>query len=127
MKRGVGDDPFADEEAETPEPDSDMSSPTEVSPENSLTDAIVEAIEAIESGDENKNISLRDREMKALLLALDENQAAREDLASALGLESDVPRSAIIRTLLRKGLQAEAPAIHEDLATAMGKYARESI
>lgn len=130
MKRGVGDDPFADESDTAPTTDaSDESEPTTapVADDDELADSILAALDAIETGEENKNISLRDREAKALLLSLEDRQNQRQELASTLDLGEDATQSDIVRGLIRAGLKTTAPAVHEELATAIGEYARDAV
>lgn len=149
MKRGVGDDPFADDvtddvKDESPDDVEEVapaqddvasaqsaSEQTDSAPEQtgeySFSAGVVDAIEAIEAGEENKNISIRDRDMKALLLALEGNYEARFNVTDALDLDEEAPRSDIVRGLLRVGLAEAAPAVQEELGEAIAEHARDSL
>ena len=139
MKRGVGDDPFADDVSDDVTDESqdtvmDDSQPTSVEAssrdggdEFSFSGDVAGALETIETGEASTNISVRDRDMKALLLALEENYEARYNVTDALDLEEDAPRSDIVRKLLREGLQEAAPVVHEELGEGVAKHARDSL
>lgn len=134
MKKGVGDDPFSDEESgdsveETEETQPEMSQSAQIhpEPEESTVEKIVEAFEEIEAGQESKGVSFRDTSIKALLLALEEDETARTDLLDDLDLPESADRSDIVRTLIRAGLESESPETYELLAEAGAKHARDSV
>lgn len=134
MKKGVGDDPFSDqepgdsvEETKETQPDMSQSAQIEPEPEETTVEKIVEAFEEIEAGRESKGVSFRDTSMKALLVALEQDETTRNALLGDLDLSPDADRSEIVRTLIRAGLESEASGTYELLAEARAEHARDGV
>ncbi|MCG1004870.1 MULTISPECIES: hypothetical protein [Halobacterium] len=95
-------------------------------------EAIKDALLAIEEGGSPENINIRDKELKALLVGLDEAgdlDAVALELALELDDEDadteDVYQSDVARLLMRVGLRAALPSILEDAREAEKKKAVE--
>ncbi|MDL0119142.1 hypothetical protein PNQ29_05255 [Halobacterium salinarum] len=94
-----------------------------------LVDDIIDALDAIENGDQRKTIALRDQSAAALLTALMENPERSKQVGDELreALDRDVDdeydRSEIVRLALRVGLQHASPDVVEDLQAAHQEHA----
>lgn len=99
-----------------------------------LVEDLVDALAAIDSGEQAKTFAARDDSVTALLTTLDDRE---EDLAEvgtalqeALGREVDrsaLDRSEIVRLAVRLGLREAAPEYLDRLAEASGEYARRNV
>jgi hypothetical protein len=88
------------------------------------TEAIKNALLAIEAGDSPENINVRDARLKALLVGLEEAGELSE-VAATLGEvldtdtdTSDVTQSDVARLLMRVGLQETLPEVYDDATEA---------
>ena len=94
-----------------------------------LVDDIIDALDAIENGDQRKTIALRDQSGAALLTALMENperlKQVGDELREALDrdVDDEYDRSEIVRLALRVGLQNASPDVVEDLQAAHQEHA----
>lgn len=98
-----------------------------------ITDDIVDALEDIDSGEENKTVAYRDEKLASLFIALRENpemmESMGEDLFNYLDISSqeDVDRSMLHRLLVRVGLKEAVPEIDDQLADANIEYNKSSL
>ncbi|MFK8215568.1 hypothetical protein [Haloferax volcanii] len=98
-----------------------------------LTDALVDALEAVENGDVHPNVSVRDGHTAALLHALENNPEAMHNTVDSLrdylggNADGEVDKSVLIRLLLRAGLRAGAPDTRESLADAIAERASNEV
>lgn len=149
MKQGAGEDPFPDEnESEETESmkgsgeidfDDEEAQTTETADETTdeeqdLVDVLADALEDIEEGERNKTVSYRDDVTTALLVALDEDDDLREDLARDLGIAlekdvdpADLDSSETVRLLVRAGLKSASPETFEALGDARAELAKRSL
>ena len=94
-----------------------------------LVDDIIDALDAIENGDQRKTIALRDQSAAALLTALMENperlKQVGDELREALDrdVDDEYDRSEIVRLALRVRLQNASPDVVEDLQAAHQEHA----
>ena len=94
----------------------------------SLGDEIVRAYEALDAGDENSNITIRDENLAAVFLGLEGVDELREVSAAAdeeLGRdvnEAAVSRSRTVGKLVRVGLEEVAPEVLEKGRGARQEY-----
>jgi hypothetical protein len=94
-----------------------------------LVGDIIDALDAIENGDQRKTIALRDQSGAALLTALMENperlKQVGDELREALDrdVDDEYDRSEIVRLALRVGLQNASPDVVEDLQAAHQEHA----
>lgn len=99
----------------------------------SLREDIVEELEAIDSGDRQKTVSVWDGDLAAFVAALDQEanadhrDAIGRALREALGREDDpdddVDRSEVLRLALRLGFAEAAPEYLDTLREAVGDHA----
>lgn len=80
----------------------------------SLVDDIVEELEAIDSGEKQKTVSVWDGPLAAFIRALESNPEQMEDVGKALqehlDIESEnIDRSELLRLSLRVGFKTAAP------------------
>lgn len=96
-----------------------------------LPAAVAEALEAIDAGDKPDLVSVRDENLSALLLALDETgqlQPVAEDLADDLDRDAtDANRSELVRLAIRHALDDVAPDVLEDAQDGYQQYLTESV
>lgn len=96
------------------------------------TEAIKNALLEIDAGDAPENINVRDSNLKALLVGLDET-GELDDVASQLADEldtdeeemGDIYQSDVARLLMRVGLREALPDIREDAQEAEKQKAVE--
>ena len=107
---------------------------TEDDDEEELVEALVDALETIDDGEQAKTFAARDTSVTALLMTLDDREADLEavgtSLQEALGREIDrsaLDRSEIVRLAVRLGLREAAPEYLDLLADASGEYARRNV
>ena len=142
MKDGAGDDPFADEPADTQSMkgtgEIDFDEPTETTEEvptgRTLVDVLADAFDAIDAGDLRNNIGARDDVAAALGAALEEDDSLRNDLARDLSIAldrdidaDDLDKSHAFRLLFRVGLMNAAPEVFEALQDAKAESAKRTI
>jgi hypothetical protein len=148
MRDGAGDDPFADDPEPEPEPQTEqtpdedsMTSPTltvedeaDSDEEQDRIERLADILEEIENGERPKTVGFRDDVTMALLVALDEDEELRDDLAQGVSgtLDREVDpdaldRSEAARLLIRAGLQNVAPEVLSDLGEARGEVAKRSL
>ncbi|WP_132058768.1 hypothetical protein [Halorussus amylolyticus] len=99
-----------------------------------LVEELVEAFEAIESGEQAKTFAARDESVTALLAVLanhdDELAEVGTSLQQALGRDIDsssLDRSEIVRLAVRLGLREAAPSYLDLLADASAEHARRNV
>lgn len=96
---------------------------------------ILAELEAIDTGDRQKTVSVWDGDVAALITALDKDgneahlDAVGAALREALGrdTDADVDRSEVLRLALRLGLREAAPEYLDALREAVGKRAADQI
>ncbi|MFC4451482.1 hypothetical protein [Halorussus aquaticus] len=98
-----------------------------------LVEDLVDALAAIDSGEQAKTFAARDESVTALLTTLAEREqdleAVGTSLQSALGRDVDrdaLDRSEVVRLAVRLGLREAAPEYLDLLADASGEYARRN-
>jgi len=122
-------DQVKDQKRYTSEPDAPA--PAEESPDR--TDAIKEALLAVDDGDLPENINIRDARLKALLVGLedaDELNTVAASLAQQLDADTDIApdaatQSDVARLLIRTGLQEGTPDLLNDATDARQQAALE--
>ncbi|WP_137286220.1 hypothetical protein [Halorussus salinisoli] len=99
-----------------------------------LVEDLVDALEAIDSGEQAKTFAARDESVTALLTTLadreEDLEAVGTSLQEALGRDIDrdaLDRSEIVRLAVRLGLREAAPEYLDLLAEASGEYARRNV
>lgn len=97
-----------------------------------LVQAIVDELEAIDDGEEQKTLSVWDGALAAFIRALEENPDQMEtvghSLQQRLGTEtSDIDRSEVLRLALRLGLQEAAPEQFDAVRDAVQKHATKGL
>ncbi|MFC7078951.1 hypothetical protein [Halorussus caseinilyticus] len=99
-----------------------------------LVEDLVDALGAIDSGEQAKTFAARDESVTALLTTLDDRQedleAVGTSLQGELGREIDtssLDRSEIVRLAVRLGLREASPEYLDLLAEASGEYARRNV
>lgn len=99
-----------------------------------LVEDLVDALAAIDSGEQAKTFAARDESVTALLSTLDDRESDLEAVGTALQsslgreVETDsLDRSEIVRLAVRLGLREAAPEYLERLADASGEYARRNV
>ncbi|WP_435181910.1 hypothetical protein [Halorussus sp. AFM4] len=98
-----------------------------------LVEDLVDALAAIDSGEQAKTFAARDESVTALLTTLadreDDLEAVGTSLQGALGRDVDrdaLDRSEIVRLAVRLGLREAAPEYLDLLADASAEYARRN-
>lgn len=97
-----------------------------------LVEDIIEELEAIDAGDQQKTISVWDGHLAAFVRALESNPDRLDEVGHALqrrlGLdEGDVDRSEILRLALRLGFQEAAPTELEAVREAVREEATKGL
>jgi len=99
-----------------------------------LVEDLVDALAAIESGEQAKTFAARDESVTALLTMLADREDELADvgtsLQEALGREVDpeaLDRSELVRLAVRLGLREAAPEYLELLADASAEHARRNV
>lgn len=101
--------------------------------DSAFVDELVDAIEAVDSGERPKTVAVRDQPVAALLATLDEDDAEMtavgNALEEALGRERSeaFDRSEIVRLAVRVGLETATPEKTEQLSDAVGRHAQRNI
>ncbi len=97
-----------------------------------LVDDIISELEAIDSGEHQKTVSVWDGNLAAFIRALEDNPDRMEDVGQALQQRLDVDvdeadRSDILRLALRLGFQEAAPDEFDAVREAVGKQATRGL
>jgi vacuolar-type H+-ATPase subunit I/STV1 len=99
-----------------------------------LLEDLVDALDAIYSGEQAKTFAARDESVTALLSTLDDREDDLEAVGTSLQRELDrdidsgaLDRSEIVRLAVRLGLREAAPEYLDLLADASGEYARRNV
>jgi hypothetical protein len=97
-----------------------------------LVDDIVDELEAIDAGDQQKTVSVWDGQLAAFIRALEANpehlEAVGHGLQEQLDIEADdVDRSEVLRLALRVGFQEAAPEQFEAVRDAVRKQATKGL
>ncbi|WP_293032665.1 hypothetical protein [Natronococcus sp.] len=101
--------------------------------DSAFVDELVDAIEAVDSGERPKTVAVRDQPVAALLATLDDDDdemaAVGNALEEALGREHSekFDRSEIVRLAVRVGLETATPEKTEQLSDAVGRHAQQNI
>jgi hypothetical protein len=100
--------------------------------QRSLVEDIIDELEAIDAGDQQKTISVWDGHLAAFIRALESNPDRMTDVGHALQRqldldEGDVDRSEILRLALRLGFQEAAPKEFEAVREAARKQATKGL
>ncbi|MFU8868453.1 hypothetical protein [Natronococcus sp.] len=101
--------------------------------DSAFVDDLVDAIEAVDSGERPKTVAVRDQPVAALLAALDDDDAEMTDVGNALeealgrDRSEEFDRSEIVRLAVRVGLETATPEKTEQLSDAIGRHARENL
>ena len=101
--------------------------------DDDLVEDLVDALAAIDSGEQAKTFAARDESVTALLTTLadreEDLEAVGTSLQGALGRDVDrdaLDRSEIVRLAVRLGLREAAPEYLDLLADASAKHARRN-
>jgi hypothetical protein len=97
-----------------------------------FVDDIVAELEAIETGDQQKTVSVWDGPLAALIRALEENPDRLEEVGHSLQRQLDVDESAVdrsdlLRLALRLGFQEAAPEEIEAVREAVREQATKNL
>lgn len=97
-----------------------------------LVEDIVDELEAIDQGDQQKTVSVWDGHLAAFIRALEDNPGRLEDVGRGLQQrldldESDVDRSEVLRLALRLGFQEAAPDEFEAVREAARQQATKRL
>ena len=97
-----------------------------------LRESIVDELEAIDAGDEQKTVSIWDGPAAAYIRALEEHPEQLTEVGHALQQrldldEDDVERQDVVRLALRLGLREAAPKQFETLTEAVRKQATKGL
>jgi hypothetical protein len=97
-----------------------------------LAEDILAELEAIESGDEQKTVSVWDGHLAAFVRALEKNPDTMSEVGQALQRrldldEDEVSRSDVLRLALRLGLQEAAPNEFESVREAARRQATKGL
>lgn len=100
--------------------------------QDSFVDDIVDELEAIDSGDQQKTVSVWDGPLAAFVRALEENPDRMEEVGHTLQQqldvdESDVDRSEILRLALRLGFQEGASEEFDAVREAVQEHATRNL
>ena len=103
-------------------------------PTDDMLEELVDALAAIDSGEQAKTFAARDESVTALLSTLDDRPDDLEAVGTSLQGELDrdidpesLDRSEIVRLAVRLGLREAAPEYLDLLAEASGEYARRNV
>lgn len=128
----MSDDPELEElKAQTSQGDR-LDSEAEKMDRQDLVEDIVDELEAIDTGDQQKTVSVWDGQLAAFIRALENNpehlDAVGHGLQAQLDIEeNDVDRSVILRLALRVGFQEAAPEQFEAVRDAVRKQATKGL
>ena len=97
-----------------------------------LVSSIVEELEAIDAGEEQKTLSVWDGTLAAFIRALEENPDQMEDVGRSLqqrldAADDQIDRSEVLRLALRLGLQEAAPEEFDAVREAVKKQATKGL
>ena len=97
-----------------------------------LVSSIVEELEAIDAGEEQKTLSVWDGTLAAFIRALEDNPDRMEDVGRSLQqrLDADddqIDRSEVLRLALRLGFQEAAPEEFDAVREAVKKQATKGL
>lgn len=97
-----------------------------------LVEDIIDELEAIDAGDQQKTVSVWDGPIAAFIRALEEHPDRMEDVGHSLQRqldldEGDVDRSEVIRLALRLGFQEAAPDKFEAVREAAREQATKGL
>lgn len=98
----------------------------------SLVDDIIAELEAIESGEQQKTVSVWDGPLAAFIRALEANPEQMDDVGRALQNhldvdEGDVDRSEVLRLALRLGFQEAASEEFDAVREAVQEHATRNL
>lgn len=128
----MSDDPdLEDLKAQTSQGDR-LDSEAEKMDRQDLVEDIVDELEAIDAGDQQKTVSVWDGQVAAFIRALEDNpehlDAVGRGLQKQLDLEEgEIDRSAILRLALRVGFQEAVPDQFEAVREAVQKQATKGL
>jgi len=97
-----------------------------------LVEAIVEELEAIDAGEQQKTLSVWDGALAAFIRALEDNpdqlEAVGHSLQQRLGTDTaEIDRSEVLRLALRLGFQEAAPEEFDAVRDAVQKHATKGL
>ena len=97
-----------------------------------LVEAIVEELEAIDAGEQQKTLSVWDGALAAFIRALEDNpdqlEAVGHSLQQRLGTDTaEIDRSEVLRLALRLGFQEAAPEEFDAVRDAVQKHATKRL
>ena len=97
-----------------------------------LSEAIVEELEAIDAGEQQKTLSVWDGALAAFIRALEDNpdqlEAVGHSLQQRLGTDTaEIDRSEVLRLALRLGFQEAAPEEFDAVRDAVQKHATKRL
>lgn len=97
-----------------------------------LVDAIVEELEAIDAGEQQKTLSVWDGALAAFIRALEDNpdqlEAVGNSLQQRLGTDTaEIDRSEVLRLALRLGFQEAASEEFDAVRDAVQKHATKDL
>ena len=97
-----------------------------------LSEAIVEELEAIDAGEQQKTLSVWDGALAAFIRALEDNpdqlEAVGHSLQQRLGTDTaEIDRSEVLRLALRLGFQEAAPEEFDAVRDAVQKHATKDL
>jgi len=128
----MSDDPdLEDLKAQTSQGDRLDSAAKEMDRQN-LVDDIVDELEAIDAGNQQKTVSVWDGQLAAFIRALEANpehlDAVGNGLQKQLDIEeTEIDRSSVLRFALRVGFQEAAPEQFEAVREAVRKQATKGL
>ncbi|WP_336339500.1 hypothetical protein [Haloarcula brevis] len=128
----MSDDPdLEDLKAQTSQGDRLDSAAKEIDRQN-LVDDIVNELEAIDAGDQQKTVSVWDGQLAAFIRALEANpehlDAVGDGLQEQLDIEeTEIDRSSVLRLALRVGFQEAAPEQFEAVREAVRRQATKGL
>jgi len=97
-----------------------------------LSEAIVEELESIDAGEQQKTLSVWDGALAAFIRALENNpdqlEAVGHSLQQRLGTDTaEIDRSEVLRLALRLGFQEAAPEEFDAVRDAVQKHATKGL
>lgn len=97
-----------------------------------LVEAIIEELEAIDAGEQQKTLSVWDGALAAFIRALEDNpdqlEAVGHSLQQRLGTDTaEIDRSEVLRLALRLGFQEAAPEEFDAVRDAVQKHATKGL